>query len=108
MKELLILCTKNVEFTINNETYILVDGLLMDLPLGPVLANILMVELETSVIPNWSNKVKLSKRFANNTHYLARLEYIDNILALILSTFYKIHIWDWKRQYQSFSRYLNN
>ena len=52
MKELLILCTKNVEFTINNETYILVDGLLMDLPLGPVLANILMVELETSVIPN--------------------------------------------------------
>ena len=108
MKELLILCTKNVQFTINNETYILVDGLLMDSPLGPVLANIFMVELETSVIPNWSNKVKLSKRFADNTYYLARSEYIDNIWALILSTFYKIHIWDWKRQYQSFSRHPNN
>ena len=77
MKELLILCTKNVHFTFNNETYIQVDGVAMGLPLGPVPANIFMVELETSVIPNLSNKVKLWKRFVDDTYCLARLEYID-------------------------------
>ena len=80
MKELLILCTLNVDFTFNNETYIEVDGVAMGLPLGPVLTNILMVELETSVIPNLSNKVKLWKRFVEDTYCLARSEYIDNIL----------------------------
>ena len=59
MKELLIFCTKNVHFTSINETYIQVDGMAMGSPLGPVLANIFMVELKTSVIPNLSNKVKL-------------------------------------------------
>ena len=40
MKELLILCTKNVHFTFNNDTYIQVDGVAVGSPLGPVLANI--------------------------------------------------------------------
>ena len=48
MKELLILCTKNVHFTFNNETYIQVDGVAMGSPLDRVLAKIFMVELETS------------------------------------------------------------
>ena len=48
MKELLILCTKNVHFTFNNETYIQVDGVAIGSPLDPVLAKIFMVELETS------------------------------------------------------------
>ena len=88
MKELLILCTKNVHFTFNNETYIQVDCVAMGSPLGPVLANIFMVELETSVIPNLSNKVKLWKRFVDDTYCLARSEYIDNIL-LVLNSFHK-------------------
>ena len=67
---------KNVNFTINNETYIHVDGVAMSSPLGPVLANIFMIELETSVIPNLSNKLKLWKRFADDTYCLARLEYV--------------------------------
>ena len=82
MKELLILCTKSVHFAFNNQTYIQVDGVAIGSPLGPVLANIFMVELETSVIPNLSNKVKLWKRFVDFTYCLARSEYVDNILAL--------------------------
>ena len=47
-----------------------------------------MVELEISVIPNLSNKVKLSKRFVNDTYCLARSEYIDNML-LALNSFHR-------------------
>ena len=65
-----------------------VDGVAMGSPLGPVLANIFMVELETSVIPNLSNKVKLWKRFADDTFCLARLAYMDNI-SLALNYFHK-------------------
>ena len=48
-----------LHFTFNNETYIQVDNVVMGLPLSPVLANIFMVELETSVKPNLSNEIKL-------------------------------------------------
>ena len=51
MKKLLTLCTKNVPFSINNEIYIQTDGVAMGSPLGPVIANILMVELETTLVP---------------------------------------------------------
>ena len=68
MKKLLILCTKNVLFTFNNETYIQVDGVAMVSALGPALVKIFMVELETSVIPNLRNKVKLWKRFVDDTY----------------------------------------
>ena len=88
MKELLILCIKNIHFTFNNETYIQVDGVAMGSPLGPVIGNIFMVERETSDIPNLSNKVKLWKRFVDDKFCLARLEYIDNIL-LALNSFHK-------------------
>ena len=51
MEELLNLCTKGVNFTLDGNTYVQNDGVAMGSPLGPVLANILMVELEGSVIP---------------------------------------------------------
>ena len=73
IKELLIICAKNVPFTFNNETYIQADGLAMGPPLGPVLLNIFMLELETSVILNLSNKVKLWKRFVDDRYCLARI-----------------------------------
>ena len=72
MKELLILCTKNVHFTLNNETYIQVDGVATGSLLGQVLANIFMVQLETSVIPDLSNKVKLWKRLVDDTYCSAK------------------------------------
>ena len=45
MRELLHLCTKNVQLTLNNKTYLQVVGVAMGSPLGPVLANIFMVQL---------------------------------------------------------------
>ena len=87
MVELFILWIKNVHYVFNNEIYIQVDGVLMSSPLGPVLENI-MVELEPSVIPNWNDKVKLSKRFGNDTYCFARSEYTDKVL-LALNCFLK-------------------
>ena len=52
MRELLYLCTKNVHFALNNKIYIQNEGVAMGSPLGPVLANVFKVELETVSIPN--------------------------------------------------------
>ena len=46
MKEMLILCTKNVHFTFESRTYVQADGVRMGSPLGPVLVDIFMIELE--------------------------------------------------------------
>ena len=43
MKEMLILCTKNVHFTFNEEVYKQKDGVAMGSPLGLVFADIFMV-----------------------------------------------------------------
>ena len=51
MKELLLLCTKNVHFTFNNKIYQQCDGVAMWSLLGPVITRIFMVELEKSLIP---------------------------------------------------------
>ena len=52
MRELLYLCTKNVHFALNNKIYIQNEGVVMGSPLGPVLAIVFKVELETVSIPN--------------------------------------------------------
>ena len=46
MRELILLCNKNVHFTFNGETFTQVDGVAMGSPLAPILAGIFMVELE--------------------------------------------------------------
>ena len=63
IKELLILCTKKVHFIFSNKIYIEVNNVAMRSTLSPVLANIFMAKLETSVIPNLNDKVKLWKTF---------------------------------------------
>ena len=56
--------------------------------LGPAVANILMFELETSVIPNLNDEVKLCKRFFQNTYCFAKLENIDKV-SLAPNCFHK-------------------
>ena len=51
VKEMLILCTKNVHFTFNEKVYKQTDSVAMRSPLGPVLADIFMVELENNIFP---------------------------------------------------------
>ena len=52
IKKMLILCTKNVHFTFESRTYVQTDGVTMGSPIEPVLADIFMIELENSLLPN--------------------------------------------------------
>ena len=52
----------------------------MGSPLGPVLANIFMVELENSTIPTLEDKIKLWKRFVDDTICFEKIDPINNIL----------------------------
>ena len=46
MKELLLLCIKNVHYMLNSDIHQQFDGVAMGSPLGPVMAGIFMVKLE--------------------------------------------------------------
>lgn len=67
MKALLLLCTKNVHFTFNGETYQQIDGVAMGSPLGPVIAGIFMVELENTLVPTLSDSLLFWKRYVDDT-----------------------------------------
>ena len=58
MKNLLILCTKNVHFTFNNEIYIQNDGVAMVSPLGPILGKTFMIELESTLVLKLKQHIK--------------------------------------------------
>ena len=70
MKELLILCTKNVHFTFDNVIKVKNGGLTMGSPPGPVLSDIFMIELETSLLPQLNDYIQFWKRYVDDTSVL--------------------------------------
>ena len=85
MKDMLILCTKNVHFSMNGDIYLQIDGVAMGSPLGTVLAGICMVDLERSLVPKLSNYIKFWKQFVDDTITFANIEAIDHILTVLNS-----------------------
>ena len=83
MRELLYLCTKNAHFTLNNKTYFQVDGVAMGSPLGPVLVNIFMIELERNIIPTLFNDILLWKRYVNDIICFIKLTPIKKVLQTL-------------------------
>ena len=67
MKKLLYFCTKNTYFTLNSKTYVQGDSAAIGFPLGPILANIFMIELEQNIIPTLSKDISLLKRSVDDT-----------------------------------------
>ena len=88
MKTLLLLCTKQVHFTYNKQIYSQKDGVAMGSPIGPILANIFMVDLETSLMPNLSSYMTVWRRYVDDT-----ICYIDpssiEIVLDMLNNFHK-------------------
>ena len=85
MKKLLYLCTKNAHFTLNSKTYVQIDGVAMGSPLGPVLADIFMVELEQIIIPTISKDISLWKRYVDDTICFVNSSCINHVLELLNS-----------------------
>ena len=60
----------------------------MGSPLGPILANIFMVELEKIIIPKLEREVKLWRRFVDDTICFAKMDSLNYIL-LTINSFHK-------------------
>ena len=81
MKKLILdICTKTV-FSFNSKFYKQIDGVFMGSPLCPVLANIIMTELESTIVKELVDKslVKLYMRYVNNTLLLVKDKDINYI-----------------------------
>ena len=88
MKKVLTLCTKNVHFWFNNQIYIQIDGLAMGSPLGPVIANIFIVELETNLVPRLEDHVQKCRRFVDDTFAYVKIGSVEYVLS-VLNSFHK-------------------
>ena len=87
MKELLLLCTKNLNFTFSGQIFIQVDGVAMGSPLAPLLADIFMIELERSLIPNLQ-KITFWRRYVDDTICFVKIGSIEYIRS-VLNSFHK-------------------
>ena len=83
MKELLLLRTKKVNFTINGKIYMHVDGVAMESPLGPVLADIFMIELEKGVLPELC--IRYWKRYVDDTICFVKSGTINYVITKLNS-----------------------
>ena len=85
MKDLLLLCTKNVHFSYDNKLSSQIDGVAMGSPLGPVIVGNFMVDLERNVIPELSMHVTKWKRYVDDTITYIKPSSIDYVLSVLNS-----------------------
>ena len=89
MKDPLLLCTKNVHFPYDNKLYKQKDGVAMQSILGPVIAQIFMVDLVKNVVPTLSTHMTQWKRYIDDTTAYIKPSSIDYVLS-VLNSFHKI------------------
>ena len=85
LRTLLELCTKELHFSFNGDMFKQTDGVAMGSPLGPVLANIFMAELEETLVPTLNGKMKLWRRYVDDTFTIIKSEEIENVLTVLNS-----------------------
>ena len=85
MKKLLILCAKNVHFTFDNVIKVQNDGMAMGSPLRPVLSDIFMIELETSLSPELIDYIQFWKRYVDDTICFVKAGSVNYILSVLNS-----------------------
>ena len=85
LKELLLLCTKNVHFPLNGQFYLQKHGIAKGSPLGPVIASIFIVELERSLLPKLSSYMTSWKRYVDDTFAYVKPDAIDHVLSILNS-----------------------
>ena len=106
MKEPLFLCTKNDIFLLTAKYF----SVAMESPLGPVIAEIFMVELEKSLIPTLIEHMSPWKRYVDDTIAVIKLSSIKYMYCQFSTAFTKIlnfHM-SWNKMVRLFfRRYVN-
>ena len=82
MKKLLLDACTRTQFHANGDLYLQIDGVSMDSPLSPTLANIIMIALEDKIVKDLFDKdiIKFYVRYVDNTLVLAKSSDINLIL----------------------------
>ena len=92
MKEILLLCAKDVHFFFVDEIYQETDGVAMGSPFGPILPGIFVVELETTIVPTLDNLLRKWKRYVDDTYCIVKTDSVNEILLKLNSFHMKIQI----------------
>ena len=92
MKEMLLLCAKDVHFLFEDEIYQETDGLAVGSPFGPILPGIFVVELETTIVPTLDNLLRKWKRYVDDTYCIVKTDSVNEILLKLNSFHMKIQI----------------
>ena len=79
LKKLLELCTKDLHFSFNGKMFRQLDGVAMGSPLGPVIANIFMSELEAELVPKLNDNISVWLRYVDGTFTFLKEEEIENV-----------------------------
>ena len=80
MKEMLLLCAKDVHFLFEDEIYQETDGVAMGSPFGSILPGIFVVELETTIVPTLDNLLRKWKRYVDDTYCIVKTDSVNEIL----------------------------
>ena len=86
MKSLLLMCTKSVPFTFNDDMYIQTKGVSMGSPLGPLLANVFMCELENTLVPTLTENMDMWTRYVDDTFAFMKVNQQSTILEKHIRT----------------------
>ena len=92
MKEILLLCAKDVHILFEDEIYQETDGVAMGSPFGPILPGIFVVELETTIVPTLDNLLRKWKRYVDDTYCIVKTDSVNEILLKLNSFHMKIQI----------------
>ena len=87
LHQLLLLCTKNVQFTFNGQIYRQVDGVAMKSPLNPILADIFLSSLKNK-LDGVIQDTYLYVRYVDDTFLLCRNK---NQAKQLLQIFNSVH-----------------
>ena len=86
MKKMLTLCTKNAHFTCSKKIFVQTDGVAMGSPLGSVLADIFMIELEKTLLPDiYILYINFWRRYIDDAISYVKISSMKHILSLLNS-----------------------
>ena len=74
-----------MHFSFNGTIYRQVDGVAMGSPLGPVIANVFMVELEKTLVPQLEDTVSLWYRYVDDTFTFIKKGCVESVLERLNS-----------------------